>query len=668
MSITSSQHTLMMTTRYALLVMLICFIPHFASAPWWLFILVLLAIGYRLIADYFGYAQLNKWIRLILVLTCLFLLKIQYGSIVSSGFFIGFLLTFIALKSIEAHSFRDLKVLVICNFYLIFSALIVIQELWIITYLLIAILANLSLMLKLCAPQASLRQIGRNSSKQLLIAIPLSIILFYIFPRIADPLWQVPSIAQNHVGFTEKMNPGSVAELFNDDSTALRITFKNKPILNGYWRGLILSFYNGISWSPSWYTEASFPPLPELNSNTEADYEVILEPHQKKWLFYSGNPVAARPNLLFSPNYGLISQNKKIINQRFAYGLAIEAMPYQPLSPKGRVQNTELPNSSNPLLKTWAKEQFALRNNPKAFISFLHEYIRQQSFWYTLTPPALKSDKNQMDYFWFDTQKGFCEHYASAVTIILRAAGIPARVILGYQGGGWNPLAQYLTLQQNDAHAWVEYWEDGTGWHQLDPTTFIAPERIDQTIKDLQANRLSQIEYGDAIEVSWLQRTKLLFDSARFFAERWLLFYNQDAQQDLLQKVGLGQWKLAQLLQTVAVSLISFIILVGFCYQWSQKKKEDPLLIEYHLLQKEFRRFNVPTYPSATIKQQCSELTSKAPSLAPILSEFLCRYEQLRLEQLNINFKESKKSTLLLFKALRKKLRSVKPSKVYKSE
>ena len=657
-----SQYTLMTTTRYALCVMLICYLPHFATAPIWLFTIVLIAVGYRLIADYYGYPLLGKLVRIFLVIMCLFFLKLNYGSILSSGYFIGFLLTFIGLKTIEIHNLRDLKVIVICNFYLIFSALIVIQELWIIVYLLIAILANCSLMLKLSAPQATLRQIGGKSTKQLLIAIPLSIILFYIFPRIADPLWQVPANSQNHIGFSEKMNPGSIAELFSNDNIALRVTFKNKPILNGYWRGLILGFYNGVSWGSTRYNPESFTPLPELGTDAQADYEVILEPHEKKWLFYTGYPLESRPNLLFLASNGLISENKEFITQRFAYALTIQSMPYKELNSREKLQNTQLPNSLNPKLKKWAKEQFnAVHQDPKAFIDFLHHYINEQPFWYTLSPPDISTDKNQMDAFWFDTQKGFCEHYASAVTIILRSTGIPSRVIVGYRGGEWNPLAQYLTIHQNDAHAWVEYWQESKGWQQIDPTSFVNPERIDQKIKDMQDHRYNEINYDDSSVLSWLQRSKLLFASARFFAERWLLFYNQATQRDLLQKLGLGQWSLTQLLQFAIVCLVGFIILIGFCYHWLLKRSQDPLLVEYHLLQKEFRRFNVPTHMAATLKQQCTALTTKAPTLSPTLAVFLSRYEQLRLHQVTENSKENKKAAVVLFKNLRKTLSQKKP-------
>lgn len=664
MSAALPQAELLVATRSALLVMFICYLPHFITAPGWLCILVFLAIGYKLTADYFGYFRLNAWIRFLLVGLCLFILKIQYGSIISSGFFIGFLLTFIALKCLEIHSFRDLKTLVICNFYLIFSALIVIQELWILVYLLVAVLTNFSLMLKLSAPRASLREISGKSMKQLLVAIPLSIILFYVFPRIADPLWQVPSQSQNRIGFTENMNPGSITEFFGDDSVALRITFKNKPSLRGYWRGLILDFYNGISWSPASYAIYEFIPLKELTFDKVADYEIILEPHQKKWLFYTGNPVAGRPNLLFAPNHGLISQNKPVINQRFAYAFTNQLVPYRELNARQRRQNLQLPNA-NPRLVDWAKTQFnVVHQNSAAFISFLQQYIHQQPFWYTLTPPEIKNNKNQMDTFWFDNQKGFCEHYASALAVILRSAGIPARVIIGYQGGSWNPLAQYLTIQQNDAHAWIEYWEDGRGWQELDPTAFIASERIDQRIKDLKANRYDQADDNAFLNLTWFQRTKLFFDSTRFFAERWLLFYNQNAQRDLLHKIGIDEWNVTQLIQITILSVVLFIIMFGIYFHWSQKSRRDSLLIEYHLLQNEFRRFNVPTAAPSTLRSQCQILCEKAPSLSPMLSSFINHYERLRLRSLHSHSRENKKAAVFLMKNLRKTLRQSKPSRL----
>jgi transglutaminase-like putative cysteine protease len=656
-----SQHSLLALKQHTLAAIFICYLPHFTTMPWWVSIIFLAGIGYRLIADYFSYPLMPRWMRFCIVVGCLVLLN---GSIFSSGFFIRFLLIYIALKCIEMHTVRDLKVLVLCNFYLIFSALIIIQELWIIIYLLIAILANLSIMLKLSASHVSLKQISSRSSRQLLIAIPLSILLFYIFPRI-DPLWHVPTVSQGHVGFNERMSPGSIAEVFNDDSIAMQITFKSNPILNGHWRGIILSSYTGESWNPSPYTYFTFSPLRELRENETADYEIIVEPNQKKWLFYEGYPIAGESKLLFSSNHGLIRQNSTAVTQRFAYYIKVQPALYQALKPTEYAEAIQLPDNMNPRLNAWAKKQFAnTHQNVKSFIAFLQDYIHQQPFWYTLTPTALNSNRNQMDSFWFDTQKGFCEHYASAVTYILRAAGIPARVILGYYGGEWNPITRSITIQQNDAHAWLEYWQDGIGWQELDPTSFIAVERIDQTIRSRQIDLLNQQDYFNISDLSWTQKIKLFSDSARFFSERWFLFYNQNTQKNLLQRVGLGEWDKVQLLQASVGCMILFFTLLGLGYQWWQKLTLDPLLLEYHLLQKQFRRFKISTHLSATLKQQCKSLIDKMPDLTPTLSAFIDSYEQLRLKQSQNNSTENKKETVALFKKLRYTLRQRKSSKL----
>lgn len=644
--------------KYALLVMMICYAPHFMIVPWWLFAIILTATGYKLFADYQGYPTINRWIRFGLVIACLILLKIHYRNVVTSEFFIGFLLTFIALKTLEIQSIRDIRVLILCNLYLILSALILVQELWIIVYMLVAILSNLSLMLKINAPQASLMLIGKKSGSLLATAIPITIILFYVFPRLANPLWQVPSLAQSHTGFSERLNPGAISQLFNDDSIAMRITFKAQPMLAGYWKGLVLSFFNGSSWNPTWYNTSKFVTLPDISDKQGPDYEIILEPGINKWLFYLGYPNSSHPALLFSPAHGLQSQSKESMNQRFAYSLKTQSPPYQPLTPKDYLQNTQLPRYSNPQLIAWAKEQYANQHHDtQAFITFIHAYINQQPFWYTLTPPALNSDKNQMDQFWFNTQKGFCEHYTSAVAVILRSAGIPARVIVGYQGGEWNPIAHYLNIQQNDAHAWLEYWQEGIGWTLLDPTGFISTERIDPKIRELLNYRTQQNILFQTMGLSWLQRFKLFMDSAQFFAERWLLFYNQDAQQELLQITGFGPWNLGELLQASVGLIIVFIILIGILYEWRQKKKRDPIMVEYHLLQQEFRRHKVLTHPSATLKQQCQELISHSPILSTMINNFLNQYERLRLQQTTMLPKEKNTKTLHLFKALRKKLK-----------
>src|SRR3990167_5175106 len=655
-SITASRTSLLALKRHALIVFLICYIPLLTTQPAWLFILFLAIVGYGLLEDYYSAPPTPWWVHLILIIGCLFLLG---RGIFISGFFIRFLLTFIILKYLEVRSIRDIKILILCNFFVMLSSLVVTQELWIIVYLLIAIVANFSIMLKFGAPEVSFNQISSKNGLHLLIIIPLSLLLFYIFPRI-DPLWQMASLEKAKMSLSDKMSPGSIADLFGDDSTALQITFiNNKPVLNAYWRGIILTYYTGETWYPGIYKYSSFHALNELKEDELPDYEILLEPTRIRWLFYLDNPVAGKTNLMFDSGHGLIRVNKQPITKRFSYSIKVQPKPYQALSSTDYAEATKLPDI-NPRLSAWAKEQFEKANkDPAAFIAFLRQYIHEQPFWYWLQPPLLNANINQMDSVWFDTQKGFCEHYASAVTFILRTTGIPARVVLGYRGGKWNPITHSITIQQHRAHAWLEYWQEGAGWELLDPTSFIARNRIDKNIQVRQQEQLDQDYYISISATSWRQGIIFIVDSVRFYSERWFLFYNQSTQKNLLHYVGLGSWGTGQLLQISVVCIPLFFILIGLYYSWRQRRRSDPLLYEYHLLQNEFRKLNIATPPSATLNQQFKTLVSKLPALSPMLLSFIYRYEELRLKQDQKDDKSNKRETILLFKTLRNVLREM---------
>lgn len=633
----------------ALLVLFICYIPHITTQPLWLFILLITVVAYRFLADYYHYAPIRWWISLPIVIGLLVVLSI---NMFSTGFFVRLILTFILLKCVELNTVRDIKANILCNFLLIFTALIVTHELWIIIYMFMATFANLILILKLNAPGVPIGQISSKSSQQLLIIIPLCLILFYIFPRI-DPLWLFSARVNSPKSLEETMTPGSISELFQDDSVVMQITFAKNPNWRGYWRGIFLIYYNGKTWYPALLRYSDFQPLNLLKADEAADYEILLEPSINKWLFYEGYPMASKPDLSFSANHGLIPENKTPISRRFNYSLKIIKQPYQALSSKEYSAATQLPVNSDPRLTVWAKQQFAnVHYDVNNFISFLQKYIHDQSFWYTLTPPSL-GDTNQMDTFWFETQRGFCEYYAGAVTVILRAAGIPARVLLGYHGGQWNPITNSLTLYQYNAHAWVEYWQEGVGWQQLDPTASIAVHRTDYNIQIRQNAFANQGEYYTMSATPWRQRIKLVIDSVRFYSERWILLYNQNTQQHLLESLGLGTWNTGQLLQISVGSIPIIFLLLALYYKWRLRKSLDPLLHEYHLLQDEFRRFNVPVHPSRTLKQQCHLLHTTLPTLAPLLGSFMDRYEELRLKKSTSKAEKNKSQTIDLFKKLR---------------
>jgi protein-glutamine gamma-glutamyltransferase len=481
-------------------------------------------------------------------------------------------------------------------------------------------------------------------------------LLFYVFPRI-DPLWRIPSLTKGNITLEDRMNPGSISGMFGDDTTAMQITFANQPIIRGYWRGIILSYYNGETWYQTSEVANDFRALPAISRGDTPDYDILLEPTHKRFLYYDGYLVASNPSLLFSPTQGLRRYNKAIINNRFGYAGKVGSAPYQSLSRDEIIRATQLPGNSNLRLKAWAQQAYANSNHDtQAFITFLREYIHQQEFWYTLNPPPLGYSSNQMDRFWFDNKKGFCEHYASAVTFILRSAGIPARIVLGYYGGKWNPITRTVTIAQNNAHAWLEYWQDGVGWQKLDPTAFIATSRIDTVIYNRNTTLSAQSEYLTFSDIPWRQRISLMMDSVVFYSERWFMLYNQNTQQSLLQKLGIGNLPAEKLLQITVTTIPVIFILMGFYYQWRQRRDIDPLTREYHYLQDKFRSLEIMITPSDTLKHQCDLLAKKYPNLLPVLNHFLNEYEHLRLMLANGNNASGKRDTILLFKSLRRRL------------
>lgn len=654
------------TSKFALIVLLTCYLPHITNLPV-LSVFVIAAILYRFFAARYHFPLPTLWVRIVLIVVSLCLLYWQYRVLQSSGFYIGCLLMFTALKVLEVHSLRDLRVLALCNFYVILTVLLLYQDFWVFLYIIFTSGLNLAFMVKLSAIEVDFKRTGKNFIKHFLMAIPLSLLLFYLFPRFSQPLWHVPTVAQTKIGFNEEMTISNVSDIFEDDSMVMRVTFNKKFKPSLYWRGLVLSYFNGVSWKPANVNEYQFEAVKLLDIEQVPSYEIMLEPHQKKWLFYEDSPIAAKPNLLFSPQSGLVQQSKAPLYYRFSYSLIDMPSSYQPLTALSRRQNTQLPAHGNPRLRAWAKQQFsAVNRNPDALIAIIARKINQEPYWYSLVTANTGITSDFMDRFWFETKRGYCEYYTGAVTIILRAAGIPARVIVGYYGGKWNPVAGYLTLQQNDAHAWLEYWKEGYGWQRFDPVTFIDRKRIDPTIDQKQADKATVSWFNNWAQVSstlsWTTQIRFYLESVQFFLERWLLFYNQDTQGVLLQKMGFEQWNGVKLLQVFVIVFVVIMMTIGTWYVIRERPVRDALKDEYASLQHELSLLGVSIQPPATFIRQLHELEIKYPDLKDLLYRFLSQYEQLRLQQIEDN-PETRKAVLTLFRALRVALRKISVTK-----
>ncbi len=392
------------------------------------------------------------------------------------------LVVMIAMKLLETRTARDRAVIAIICFVLMFAAFLREQAVWSFGYLFAGVfLCMLALMhaesgtLRLHATQG-LRQI----TTILLQALPLMAVLFILFPRVPGPFWALPVNSGGAMtGLGDTVSPGDISELGRSDAVAFRVRFDAAvpPPEQRYWRGPVMSYFNGRVWS--WQPRGTSQPDPRLAAagGPAYRYELTLEPHRRRWLLALESPLSwDERDAFMSMDWQLVHADE--VGERFSYNATSVASGRIPANESARYLQamTYLPPDNNPRTRRLALELRNSASSDREYLAKAFTMFRTEEFFYTLTPPRLGD--NATDQFLFDTRSGFCEHYASAFAFMARAAGIPARLVTGYLGGEHNTLGDYWIVRQSDAHAWVEVWLDGH-WQRYDPTAAVAPERID---------------------------------------------------------------------------------------------------------------------------------------------------------------------------------------------
>ena len=422
-------------------------------------------------------------------------------------------------------------------------------------------------------------------------ALPLLVVLFLFFPRL-PPLWSVQlSGQQATTGVSDSMSPGDFANLGQSTELAFRVEFADKrpPQQQLYWRGLVFSEFDGVTWRPSpqqreWQPAPQMPnwianalaTVPDEVKIAPNRYQIILEPTQQNWLFGLDYPFAQQQDISITSNFTL--RKDQPVTQQLRYDvLQFAPMRIDPmLSEASRRLNLALPSSGNPQARLLAQQLFAQSDSdPVRYIQAIERWINQTEFRYTLSPPRLNT--NRIDEFLFDTKAGFCEHYSSSFTFMLRAAGIPARVVAGYQGGEPSRNGNVWEVRQMDAHAWTEVWLEGQGWVRVDPTAFVAPERVEQGMDALtQARGATMFGDGAGAQISYqqyqmLQTLRRLSDQASYYWQKDVVGYDQDKQADSLLK-WFNIRSIMQQITWLAVSAISVMAILVFVI-WQRRRK-----------------------------------------------------------------------------------------------
>ncbi|MGE6245595.1 transglutaminaseTgpA domain-containing protein [Psychrobacter proteolyticus] len=426
-------------------------------------------------------------------------------------------------------------------------------------------------------------------------ALPLLVVLFLFFPRL-PPLWSVQlSGQQATTGVSDSMSPGDFANLGQSTELAFRVEFADErpPQQQLYWRGLVFSDFDGVTWrpapqkdqwssrlqAPAWIQNA-FATVPDEERAAPVNYKVILEPTQQNWLFGLDYPFSQQPDINTTSEFTL-SKDQPVTQQLRYDVLQFAQMRIDPvLTEASRRENLALPNEGNPQSRALAKQLFEQSgSDPVRYIAAIEQWINRTEFRYTLSPPRLNT--NRIDEFLFETKAGFCEHYSSSFTFMLRAAGIPARVVAGYQGGEPSRNGSVWEVRQMDAHAWTEVWLEGQGWVRVDPTAFVAPERVEQGMNTMTEQQgAAMFGNGASAQISYqqyqmLQTLRRLSDQASYYWQKDVVGYDQDKQADSLLK----WFNISSIMQQIiwlATSAVSVMAILVFVIWYRRRKRWHP--------------------------------------------------------------------------------------------
>lgn len=536
----------------------------FPDLPLWAFASSVIFWFYRLILDRLTWRIPSRWITggfsaLFLVIT-----YFNYKTLVGSEPSCAFLVVLMSLKILEYREPKEKGFLVLLGLYLFVSKFLFDTD-----FLWFSIgFPSMILLLFHLLPESFRRRNQRSASlftiQSLLLSLPLGLFLFFYFPRFSADMFMMQSQTKNitRVGFSEDIQPGSVASLAQNDDLVFRAEFKNfKPTVNSmYWRGLILSRPNGMAWERNTDLDPDRPIYQNL-LNTDPQVRITLEPNFKPWLFTleQSSKVQSDQLQILTNNMGVF-KSAALIEKRVVYTVLPAKENTHPSD--GKDPKIMLPETQNKQTQNLLRNLQRGAKTPEDLVNNIADFLVKEQFTYTTSPGD--DGKLTLDDFLFKTKKGFCEHFASATALLLNHLKVPAHVVAGYHGGEFNPIGRFWTIKQSDAHAWIEYLDKNKNWHRFDPTAVIAPLRIAlgadiyQRIQDGSFNPEQLKALGAEATNNEISK-KLFFylDNLNYQWNSAFINFDIDKQKELLKEmdINIGLAILIGMLITLIMSL-----------------------------------------------------------------------------------------------------------------
>jgi len=609
-------------------------LPHLLHLPPLVSLLGVSIVAIKLLAHHRPSVFLNTLLSpvpmTIIALAGAVLVRVHYGYFMGRDPCVAFLFILVSAKFAATLLLCLASFLLLTQYFYsqsILSALITLPA--------VLALGNALAVIRDSANAPSTRKNIRMVGKLLLQGTPLALLLFVVFPRMPGPLWSLPEDAAAVTGLSDSMSPGSIGSLSRSDKVAFRVEFDGPPppANKRYWRGPVMDIFDGRRWTVSENTDR----VSVLNDpdSQAAQYTVMMQSTHQRWLFALDYPTSLP-----------LSDSDDQTNRRVLAGLTpdLQLKSEKPITQVIRYKQTSsLSDSFEPAVQpspmltqlagkspktvAFAETLRSQSSNDLDYANNLLSYFNEENFHYTLRPSLLGD--NPVDEFLFSTRNGFCEHYASAFVVMLRAAAIPARVVTGYLGGEMN--GNYMIVRQSDAHAWAEGYINGR-WVRFDPTGAVAPARVDTSMA-------AALGDGEPIPMmarqgnAWLKRVKLSIDELNHDWQRMVVNFNNDSQHRLWEKLGLPRLKLWQIMVVVLlITAVWCLAILGLPLQFNYSRRSQDKL--WHRYVKSLSRLGVQRLPSETPNAFIDRATAHFPN-APIIRSVGDDLVQLRFQRID---------------------------------
>ena len=636
-----------------LLVALACIVlPHFPHLPTWAALGATATFSLKLAWVLQQRPPAHRWLLHAITFTAVAGTFAQYGTILGRDAGVTLLAILSCMKLLELRARRDIVVLMCLSYFLALCQFLYSQS--IVTAIMVAL--GVSAMLTAQIAQHTegdavddspvpLSTVLRLSARIQLMALPVAFALFLLFPRLSGPLWGQPADNASSTGLSDSMSPGDISVLVESDELAFRATFpQGVPAPSArYFRAIVLAEFDGRTWRP-----LSRPPgvrMPIANVRTLSPpiaYELAIEPQGKTWLYALDMPVTppravgdAGTPVIINDDASTFSARRPLRTRTvFAAQSALDYRLLTRETPASLQWWLALPETGNPRARAFAASIAEQTNSPQDRVRRLLAHFHNAPFRYTLSPPALGDDT--VDAFLFETRAGFCEHYASTFVFMMRAMGIPARVVTGYQGGEVNGANGVLEVRQRDAHAWAEVWlGTESGWTRIDPTAAVAPERVERGFE----RGMGQFRLGGVIAVNADSPLASVWRSVR---DRWsaiehawnqrVLQFNTQAQRSFLERLGFEQpdWRTLMLATSSVLALTSAAIALGL---YLQRKRPDPWVDALMQFESRLARHGVRRVTGEPVGILRARIRAHfPPAQADIADRILSAYEAARYQ------------------------------------